>query len=124
MTAVSRRIARVAIIIQRELAQIIQQEINDPRLPDLITISHVKVSKDIKYAKIFFTVLDKQDIQPTTSILNGAAKFLRTALSHTTKLKATPQLSFIYDSSLEYSTNLSKLIDASNVSPSNNKENE
>lgn len=107
------RTDRVAEMIQRKLAQIISQEIQDPRLTSLVTISGVKVTRDLGHAKIYFTVLT-DDPTETTLILNTAASFLRSALARTNTLRTVPQLHFVYDESIEYGKRLSRLIDEAN----------
>lgn len=108
-----KRMDRVAEMMQRKLAQIIQQEIKDPRLPNLITISAVKVAADLSHAKIYFTVFNADHLL-THDILNAAAPYLRTALARTIKLRTVPQLHFVYDESIEYGKKLSNLIDSVN----------
>ena len=108
-----RRTDRVAEFLQRELSQLIQLEIKDPRLPKFVTISSVNVSSDLNYAKVYFTVL-AGDKNQTTIILNNAASYLRSVLAKTMKMYTVPQLLFVYDESLEYGRHLSKLIDEAN----------
>lgn len=110
-----KRTDRVAGLIQRKLAQIIQQEVKDPRLSGFVTLSAVKVSNDLGHAKIYFTVLN-EDKELATSILNSAASFLRTVLARSIKLRTVPQLHFVYDESIEYGKRLSRLIDEANPS--------
>lgn len=113
MPASFNRIDRVADTIQKELAQLIHQELKDPRVNKLITISQVKVTKDLSYAKVYVSVLDddKTHIKSVVDALNHAASFLRTSLAQRIKLRTIPQLSFIYDDSLVEGQRLSKLID-------------
>jgi len=101
---------RIAEMIQRKLAEIIRTEINDPRLPSLITLSAVEVSRDLGHAKVYFTAFNGDPVQ-TTLILNSASSYLRTALTRTIKTHTVPQLHFVYDKSIEYGERLSKLID-------------
>ncbi|MDR3442212.1 MAG: 30S ribosome-binding factor RbfA [Legionella sp.] len=105
-----KRTDRIAEMIQRKLAQIIPQEVKDPRLNGLITISAVKVAADLGHAKIYFTVMS-DDKKLAASILNAAANYLRSALARSITLRTVPQLHFIYDESLEYGQRLSRLID-------------
>ncbi len=109
----SNRTDRVAGQIQRKLAQIIQQEIKDPRLPKFVTISEVKVSRDLSHAKIYFTALNA-DPAVVTQILNTASSYLRTALARTLSSRIVPALHFVYDESILYATQLTKLIDEAN----------
>lgn len=117
-----KRTDRIAEMIQRKLAQIIPQEIKDPRLKGFITISAVKVAADLGHAKIYFTILD-EDKKLAVNILNAAASFLRMALARTIALRTVPQLHFIYDESIEYAERLSRLIDKVNIPNSKNNEN-
>ena len=109
-----KRTDRIAELMQRKLAQLIQQEIKDPRLTNLITISAVKVTRDLGHAKVYFTVFNDDPVL-TTSILNSAASYLRSALAKTLTQRTVPQLHFIYDESIEYGKRLSRLIDDVNT---------
>ena len=109
-----KRTDRIAEMMQRKLSQIIKEEVRDPRLPNFVTISTVKVSADLGHAKVYFTVFDA-DIEQAASILNAAASYLRTALARSVKLRTVPQLHFVYDESIEYGRRLSRLIDEVNT---------
>lgn len=108
-----KRTDRIAEMIQRKLAQIIPQEVKDPRLKGFITISAVKVTADLGHAKVYFTILDP-DKKTAVTILNAAASYLRSALARSITLRTVPQLHFVYDESIEYGENLSRLIDKVN----------
>lgn len=108
-------------MIQRKLAQIIPQEVRDPRLKGFITISAVKVAADLGHAKVYFTVFN-DDKELAAAILNAAASYLRSALARSITLRTVPQLHFIYDESIEYGEQLSRLIDKVNVTPPENDE--
>lgn len=104
------RTRRVGEQIQREMAQLVQQEIKDPRL-GLVTISAVKLSKDMSHANIFFTVLnDEQSVEDTLKVLEGAAGFLRHELAKRMQLRIVPHIHFKYDESITYGNDLSALI--------------
>lgn len=113
MTAAFKRTDRIAEMMQRKLAQIIQQEIKDPRLPSLITISAVNVTRDLGHAKVYFTVYNDQ-AKSTEVILNAASGYLRTALARTMTMRTVPQLHFIHDTSIEYAKHLTRLIEDAN----------
>ncbi|MCC5791985.1 MAG: 30S ribosome-binding factor RbfA [Legionellaceae bacterium] len=108
-----KRTDRVAGMIQRNLSQLIQREIKDPRMPALTTISEVKVTADLAHAKIYFTVYG-EDAELTALLLNNASGHLRSLLARSSKLRTVPHLHFIYDQSVEYGRRLSKLIDSVN----------
>ncbi len=112
-----KRTDRVSGLLQRKLAQIIQTEVKDPRLPRIITVSAVKVSPDMAAAKVYITVLGEQsDGEITLTILNKAASFLRTVLARSIKLRIVPHLKFVYDESIEYGLKLRQIIDDVNAS--------
>lgn len=109
------RTDRIADQIQRELAVMIQREIKDPRLDAMITVSGVKVSKDLGYADVYVTVLGKEDkqevIDENLAILKQAAGFLRGRIGQSIKLRVLPQLRFHYDESVQRGQQLSSLIE-------------
>ena len=101
----NQRLQRLGDQIQRELAVLIRDEINDPRLTGFVTISSVKVSSDLGYADVYVTVMEpelndamsKHSHEGSMQVLNNAAGFLRTELSHRLKTRTTPRLRFHYD---------------------------
>lgn len=105
------RTLRIADQIQRELADLIRNELKDRRV-GMITLTDVEVSQDYAHAKIFYTTLgSKEDNFLTDKGLEHATGFLRSQLSHRLRLRVVPQLHFIYDESVERGIRLSQLID-------------
>jgi ribosome-binding factor A len=98
-------------LIQRELSELLQRELRDPRV-GMITITGVDVAPDFSHAKVFFTTLSKEHIADATAGLQRAAGFLRSQLAKRIKLYTTPQLRFEYDQSVERGDRLSRLIDS------------
>ena len=106
------RARRVGEQMQRELAQLIQQELKDPRL-GMVTVSAVKVSKDMSYATVYFTVLgESESIETSLHILEKAAGFLRHELSKRIRLRVMPALRFHYDESISEGNRLASLIES------------
>lgn len=103
------RTERVAQQMQREIAELVRLQINDPRVR-LVTITGVDVAGDYSHAKVFFTRLDGKHEEALEG-LERAAGFIRSQLAHSIKLRVMPQLHFVYDSSVERGSHLSKLID-------------
>ena len=101
----NQRLQRLADQIQRELAVLIRDAVNDPRLTGFVTISSVKVSPDLGYADVYVTIMEpelndamtKSNHEESVKVLNNAAGFLRTELSHSLKTRTTPRLRFHYD---------------------------
>lgn len=96
------RTDRVADYLRRELASLIQFEMRDPRV-ELVSITDIQVSKDLGYARVFYTVLGKdspEQAEETTEALNKAAGFLRSQLSKDSSMRMVPQLRFAFDASV------------------------
>ncbi len=111
-----KRSERVSELVQRKLAEIIQLEVKDPRLPRFVTVSHVAVTDDMAIAKVYVTVLgDKKQALDAVEVLNSAASYLRTVLARSIKLRIVPKLIFAFDETLEYGNRLSRLIDDANL---------
>jgi ribosome-binding factor A len=107
----SRRSERTSKLIQREISGLLEREVNDPRLNNLVSVTEVTLSPDLKYAKIFVSTLgteiNKKDL---LAGFNNASGFLRKELAAHLRLKQIPQLSFHYDDSIERGARLLKLI--------------
>lgn len=108
------RTQRIGDQMQRELALLIQREVKDPRL-GLVTITAVDVSRDLSHAKVFITIMGKDDdedaVKANLKILNEASGFLRMQLGRAMKLRTVPQLHFNYDASVRRGVELASLIE-------------
>jgi len=101
---------RVAEQIQRELAELIQLEVKDPRV-GMVTLTDVEVSADYAHAKVYFSLLgDQARVNEAMKGLNSAAGFLRSQVAHRMKLRVMPMLHFVHDISIEQGARLDKLI--------------
>ena len=110
------RTQRIADQMQKDLAQLIQFEVKDPRM-GMVTISHVKVAKDLGYADVYITVLpigeqtQEDAVAVSLEVLRSAAGFLRHELAKKIKLRVMPQLRFHFDASIERGRHLHSLIE-------------
>jgi ribosome-binding factor A len=102
---------RVADLIQKEIAQLVQRELKDPRI-GMITINEVKVSRDLSYGDVYFTVLPEEKAEASQEVLDGAAGFLRSQLAKVITTRSTPRLRFHYDKTIGEGARLSAAIDA------------
>ena len=107
----SGRPQKLGDLIQRELSELLQRELRDPRV-GMITITAVDVSPDFSHAKVLYTTLDPAHVAEATKGLKRAAGFLRSQLAKRVKLYTTPELRFEYDVSVERGDRLSRLIDS------------
>ena len=101
---------RVADFIQRELSGLIRTELKDPRLSPMMTIASVEVSRDLSVAKIYFSVFDADEREPTEQALSSASGFLRKQLARRMNTRTVPLLRFYYDDSAERGAQMSALI--------------
>lgn len=107
----SNRPRRVGHLLQREIADLIRREVNDPRAQQ-VTITSVDVSPDLKQARVYFTCLDTDaDTKKVEKVLNNAKGYLRHHLKSRLSMRSVPDLRFIYDESVERGTRISALID-------------
>lgn len=106
------RTRRVADVIQKHLAMMLLQEMNDARFR-LVTITDVSVSRDLSYAKVYVSMLedDEKKIKETVKALNAAAKPIRYQLARAVDLRIVPELKFIYDASTAQGFKIADLID-------------
>lgn len=101
---------RVQEALRQEISRIVQTEIKDPRL-GFITITKVDLTKDLRYAKVFFSVLGKDsDKNLTLRGLNSAKGYIKGLISDRIKLRYMPELSFRIDDSSEYSSQIMALL--------------
>ena len=108
-----KRTDRVADHLQRELASLLQFEVRDPRI-GMVSITGVDVSKDLGYARVYCTVLGKEDAdeaEESMAALNKAAGFMRTRMSKDSTMRMVPQLRFFFDNSVGHGAYLEDLIE-------------
>ena len=96
----SKRIDRINEEIQRELSSLIRN-VKDPRVSGMISVTAVETTPDLKYCKVYISVLDKSDVAQVIKGLKSAAGYLRRELGRTLNLRNTPQLSFVNDDSID-----------------------
>lgn len=107
-----KRTDRVGDLIQKELAIILQAKFHDGDLP-MITVSAVQLARDLAYAKIYVSTLGTEaEIKAMVKTLNTMAPKLRYLLAQTIRIRTTPELQFVYDSSIVEGSRLSALIDS------------
>lgn len=107
------RTERIGAELRRVLTAVLRDETRDPRLSS-ITVQEVRVTRDLAHAKVYFTCFpDDAEAPAQQKLLNGAlAGFLRHALSRRIRLRAIPQLHFVFDTSIGHGERLSALIEA------------
>jgi len=108
----SRRTERLGKLIKQEISESLEREVNDPRLSNFISVTRVLVSPDLKYAKVFVSIVgDEVDKEEMLAGFNTACGFLRKKLASHLRVRCVPQLSFHYDDSIEQGAKVLKLIE-------------
>ena len=110
----NQRVHRISSVIRKEIAKIIQNDINDQRIKDVI-ITDVEMSKDLKNARIFFVVFNNkvkrdEEIKLITKTINASKLFFKKQLSKNSNLRSVPNLRFIYDETESKAYELEQLI--------------
>jgi len=108
----TRRTERISNLIRREISELLQTQINDPRLSSFISVTKVSTSPDLKHAKVFVSVLgDEAAKREMLQGFTAASGFLRRELSEHLTLRCTPELSFHLDDSVKRGADVLKLIE-------------
>lgn len=98
--------------MQKELSNIIRNEIKDPRIHPMTSVVAAEVAPDLKFCKAYISVLGDEEAQKSTiQGLKNASSYIRTKLAQSVNLRNTPQITFVLDQSIEYGVHMSKLID-------------
>ncbi len=104
------KIERLNHAFQEEISMILMTEIKDEDIK-FVTITGVDTTSDLSYAKVYFTVLDDSKREITLDALNNAASFIRGKLSERVEVRHTPELIFIYDTSIDYGKHIEEIIE-------------
>ncbi len=107
------KIERLNHAFQEEISMILMREVKDEDIK-FVTITGVDTTSDLSYAKVYYTVLDDSKKEKTKEALEKAASFIRTKLAERVEVRHTPELKFIYDTSIAYGEHIDKLIDKIN----------
>ena len=115
----SNRIGRINEEIQRELSDLIPR-VKDPRVTGLISITAVDTTNDLRWCKVYVSMLDKSSAAEVVKGLKSAAGWLRRELSHVLDLRYTPELIFVEDDSIDHGAHILELLrDPNVVKPAN-----
>ena len=105
------RVERVAQQLKREISRLLLLEIMDPRI-GFLTITQVKISSDLKIARIYYTTLgDEESKNKTQEGLEKASGYIRKCIAQRVKLKFVPEIEFYYDEELTRALKLEKILD-------------
>ena len=94
---------------QEAISKILMMEVKDKDIK-FVSITGVDVTNDLSYAKVYYTVLDREKMDSTAEALEKAAPFIRSRLANTVEVRHTPELKFIYDKSIAYGEHIEEII--------------
>ncbi len=106
---VRRRAQRAGRLIQEEISKIIQRELKDPRI-GFVTVTGVDVTDNLRYAKVFITVLKEKNKEKTLEGLEHAKGFIRKEIGQRIKLRFTPEIEFSFDESIERGAHIEEVL--------------
>ena len=94
----------------RETERIIREDVSDPRTQCMFSITHVDVTRDLRYAKVFVSIYEEEKREPMMKALKSAAGFIRHNIGRRVQLRYTPELLFELDTTIEYGVHIASLI--------------
>ncbi|HBV67210.1 MAG TPA: 30S ribosome-binding factor RbfA [Clostridiales bacterium] len=106
----NRRNNRLSGEMRKVISEIVRNDVKDPRISELLSITDVHVTEDLKYAKVYISVYG--DAEPTLKALNSAKGFIRREVGRKIKMRITPELIFEKDDSIEKGIYMSRLINS------------
>lgn len=105
-----KRVPRLNEQLKRELTQLLQFEVRDPRI-GMVTVTAVEVTPDLYHAKVYYTLMgDDEERRAALEGLRAAAGFLRTEIGRRMRIRRAPELHFTFDSSLDHAMHIERLL--------------
>ena len=104
------RFNRVDEELKREISNIISFDLKNPKVTGMISVTKAKVTPDLKYAKVYVSILNSKNVKETMANLKKSSGFIRTELAKRINLRITPELVFELDDSLEYGARIDSIL--------------
>lgn len=105
------RTSVIASEFKRVLSDVIKSEIKDPRVSEMASVTHVELSRDLKYAKAYISVYDSDKLKKSTiETLTHAEHYIKNEVGARMRMRRLPQITFLLDTSIEYSSKISEML--------------
>ena len=104
------RLNRINEELKKEISQIISFELKNPDATGLISVTKVKITPDLKYAKVYVSLLNSKNEEKTIEALKSSAGFIRSLIAKRINLRITPELVFEKDDSMEYGMKIDSIL--------------
>ena len=104
------RLGRIDEEYRKEISQIISYELKNPNVTGMISVTKVKVTNDLKFAKVYVSILNSKNIKDTLAGLKKSSGFIRSELAKRVNLRNTPEIIFELDDSMEYGAKIDSIL--------------
>ncbi len=104
------RMNRVDEQLKEEISKIISQDLHDPNLTGMTSVTSVKTTPDFRYARVFVSMIGCKSKKENLTILKKSSGYIRTLLAKKINLRMTPELVFEFDESIEYGAKIDKIL--------------
>lgn len=104
------RFERINEELKKEISHIISYELNNPNVTGLISVTKAKITPDLKYAKIYVSILNSKNVKETLAGLKKSSGYIRTEIAKRINLRITPELIFVLDDSMEYGAKIDSIL--------------
>ncbi len=104
------RIDRISEEVRQEVDRIIREELNDPRVSGTFSVTRAEVTRDLRYAKVYVSVLEDEKREPLLQALKSAAGYIRRALGKGIIIRSAPELIFVSDQNIAYGVHIAKVL--------------
>mgnify|MGYP002622655566 CR=1 FL=1 len=106
----SNRLGRIDEELKKEISNIINYELNNPKVTGMISVTRAKITPDLKYAQIYVSILYSKNVKETLANLKKSSGYIRTEIAKRINLRITPELIFILDDSMEYGAKIDQIL--------------
>ena len=110
MPSNNNRFERINEEYRKEISSIIDNKLKNPNVTGLISVTKVKVTQDLKFAKVYVSILNSKNLKDTLAGLKKSAGFVRSELARTVNLRNTPEIIFELDDSVEYGAKIDSIL--------------
>ena len=106
----SNRLGRIDEELKKEISTIINYELKNPKITGLISVTKTKITPDLKYAKVYVSILNSKNLKETLANLKKSSGYIRTEIAKRINLRITPELVFVLDDSMEYGAKIEQIL--------------
>ena len=106
----SNRMDKINEELRKELSIIIDTDLKNPHITGMISVTKVKTSPDLRYARVYISLLNSKNVKETLDGLKSASGFMRSELARRVNLRYTPELRFEIDDSMEYGAKIENIL--------------